>query len=225
MERMRFEEPRRPRIEPRVERRQNPELARMKAAIERVIAVRIGDPGLPPTTGERLRQLEMILEAEPQRDARGALRYLVTSGLAVEMVTGFERPHHDIDLVIMDPENRNYWDLIGTDNVTPGQYWANMKFDPEFLEASAREAKTRKRGKSPVAEVVHPGVVMVQKASDAFGRPPRKKDQDDVEAIVRHWRERESYTRDWNPIVRGSLDALPRNELDRTLKRLRRAIG
>lgn len=224
MERMRFEEPRWC-TNPRIEVRQNPEVARLKAAIERIITARIGDPGLPPTREERFRQLEMILEAEPQRATDGVLRYLVTSGTAVELVTGYKRPHHDLDLVIMDPNNKNHWDLIGTDNVTPGQYWADMKFDPEFLELTARKARTRKREKSPTVEVVHPGIIMVQKASDAFGRPPRQKDADDVTAIVRHWREREGYTRDWNPIVQQSLDALPRNQFDRTLERLRRVIS
>lgn len=223
MERMRFEEPR---IDPRrnFERRRNPETAALKVAIERIIAIPIGDPGLPPTAEGSLRKLEMILEAEPQRDASGALRYLVTSGLAVEMVTGFQRPHHDIDLVIMDPENQNYWDLIGTDNVTPGQYWADMKFDSEFLEQTAREARTRRKGKSPVAEVVHPAIIMVQKSSDAFGRPPRQRDVNDVVAIARHWKEREGYTGEWNPIVRASLDALPTAQTEVTLARLRRAL-
>lgn len=209
---------------PRIEGHQNLEVARLKATLEKIITTSVGDPGLPPPQGERLRQLEMILETEAQRNANGTLRYLVTSGMAVEMVTGFERPHHDIDLVIMDPDNRSHWDLIGTDNVTPGQYWADMEFDAEFLEATARKAKTRKRGKSPTVEVVHPGIIMVQKASDCFGRPPRPRDKDDVDAIVEHWREREGYTRDWNPIVRQSLDALPRSKFDKTLDRLRRVI-
>lgn len=224
MERMNFEGMWE-RARKQVERRQNPEVARMKAAIERIITAPIGDPGLPPTTGDRLRQLEMILEAEPQRDSSGTLRYLVTSGLAVEMLTGFQRDHHDIDLVIMDPSNKDQWDLIGTDNVTPGQYWADMAFEADFLEQTAREARTRRRGRSPIAEVVHPGIIMVQKSSDAFGRPPRRRDEDDVVAIVRHWRDQEGYTRDWNPVVRCALDALPRNQFNRTLARLRTVLS
>lgn len=223
MEGERFHEPER-RFNPRIERRRNPEVARLKAAIEQIIAAPIGDPGLPPTQEVRFRQLEMILETEPQRDHSGLLRYLVTSGLAVEMLTGFQRSHHDIDLVIMDPENQSYWDLIGTDNVTPRQYWADMEFDPDFLETTAREARTRKQGKSPTVEVVHPAIIMVQKSSDAWGRPPRKRDNDDVTAIANHWRAKEGYTRDWNPIVRRSLDALPSNQLKRTLASLRTVI-
>lgn len=213
------------RAQRRMEGGQNPEVERLKAAIERIVTIPIGDPGLPSAGPIRLRQLEMLLVAEPQRDRTETLRYLVTSGLAVEMLTGYARDHHDIDLVIMDPTDRRRWDLIGTDNVTPGQYWADMVFEADFLEETARTAKTRKRGKSPIAEVVHPAIIMVQKSSDAWGRPPRNRDIDDVSALVRHWKEREGYTREWNPIVRRAVDALPRNQLDTTLNRLRTAIS
>lgn len=213
------------RAQRQMEGRQNPEVTRLRAAIERIIQAPVGDSGLPPTGSVRLRQLEMLLDAEPQRDRTGTLRYLVTSGLAVEMLTGYEREHHDIDLVIMSPTDRRRWDLIGTDNVTPGQYWADMAFEAKFLEETAIAVKTRKRGNSPVAEVVHPAIILVQKSSDAFGRPPRKRDMDDVSALVRHWRERAGYTGEWNPIIRHALDALPRNQFDTTLNRLRAAIS
>lgn len=225
MERMHFRAPVR-RLGRGIERRKNTETLRLKAAIERIIVPPIGDPPTPPKgLRERFKQLEDILTIEPQRAADGRLRYLVTSGLAVEMVTGFRRDHHDIDLVVMDPDDTNRWDLIGTDNVTPGEYWADMEFDAKFLETTAREATMQKGATSPVVEVVHPGIIMVQKASDAFGRPPRRKDEDDVSAIIRYWKESERYTKDWNPIIRRSLDALPNNQVDRTLTRLRRAIS
>ena len=84
--------------------------------------------------------------------------------------------HHpvgNIDFVIMDPDDVNRWDMIGTDNVTPGRYWAEMKFDADFLEDTARLQRTRDTGQSPEIEVVHPAIILVQKSSDAFGRPPR----------------------------------------------------
>lgn len=212
------------RMEPRrAERAQ--EFERLREAIERIIGAPVGDPKAPLTQEGRLHQLELILETEPQRDRAGRLRYLVTSGLAVEMITGFERSHHDIDLVIMDPEDGNRWSLLGTDNVTPGRYWADMKFEPIYLEETARATRTRKEGKAPVVEVVHPAIIMVQKSSNAFGRPPRTKDNEDVSAIVRHWKEKEGYTKTWNPIVRQSLDALPRSQIDTTLGRIRKTIG
>lgn len=184
----------------------------------------IGDPGVPPTEDGRLVQLERILTAEPQFDSEGRLRYLLTSGLAVELITGFQRAHHDIDLVIMDSARSRRWTLIGTDNVTPGQYWADMTFEPEYLTRISRNVRTRRNKPSPNVHVVHPAVILVQKSSNAFGRSPRERDEQDVTALVDHWKYREVYTRDWNPIVRQSLDALPPRELQRTLSRVRTAI-
>lgn len=219
MERINFED-----MWERAQRR-NPEVVKLEAAIERIVLLPVGDPPLPPTTGIRLCQLEMLLQAELQRDGDGTLRYLVTSGLAVEMLTGFSREHHDIDLVIMDPFDRKRWDIIGTDNVTPGKYWADMIFEAQFLQETARSVKTRKRRESPVAEVVHPAIIMVQKSSDAFGRPPRSKDMADVSALVRHWVEKEAYTRKWNPIIRHALNALPSDQVQTTLDRLKAAVS
>lgn len=221
----RFHEPQQDRDRQRHrERRPNPQVDRLRAVIERIIGAPIGDPGQPPTKEIRLRQLEMLLEAEPQRDTSGVLRYLVTSGLAVEMITGFERFHHDIDLVIMDPENQSQWDLMGTDNVTPGEYWADMKFEPAYLEDTARLVRTRESGRSPVAEVVHPAIILVQKSSDAFGRPPREIDKTDVAALVRHWVDKEGYARDWNTVIRHALTTLHADQLDNTLARLKRTV-
>jgi hypothetical protein len=226
MERMVFREP-----EPKWEREEqperakNPERARLIETMMQIIGGPAGGHGTPPTTtSERVRQLEALLEAEPQRDSAGMLRYLLTSGLAVELITGFERFHHDIDLVIMEPSKRRKWDLIGTDNVTPGRYWADMQFEPPFMEDTARTVATRRKGKPPVVEVVHPGIILVQKSSDAFGRPPRQRDRDDVGAIVRHWVDKEGYTHEWNPIIRHSIDALPPHQVQTTLGRVRQAL-
>lgn len=168
-------------------------------------------------------ELEQLLVVEPQRDDAGNLRYLVTSGMAVELVTGYEREHHDLDLVIMDPANTDYWEIYGTDNVTPQGYWADMKFDPVFLQDTVRRTKTRPR-LGQIAEVVHPAILLVQKSSNAFGRAPRPKDNADVVAVVKHWREQEGYTKQWNPIIRTSLDALPSNQVATTLKRIKISI-
>lgn len=187
----------------------NLELNRLRRVIEAIVV---------PGAGKS--ELEELLALEPQRDEAGNLRYLVTSGMAVELITGYEREHHDLDLVIMDPANTNYyWEIYGTDNVTPQRYWADMRFDPDFLTETVRDARTR-GNHGPLAEVVHPAILMVQKSSNAWDRPPRPKDNADVGAIVRHWREKEGYTRQWNPIVRTSLDALPPEQVDRTLKRI-----
>lgn len=191
----------------------NPELNRLRRAIEAIVKPRAGKS-----------ELEELLAQELQRDEAGYLRYLVTSGMAVELVTGFEREHHDLDLVIMDPANTDYWEVYVTDNVTPQRYWAKMKFDPAFLSDTARETQTR-GDHGVVAEVVHPAILMVQKSSNAFNRPPRDKDRADVIAIIEHWREREVYPQRWNPIIKTSLSALPPDQIKTTVKRLRKSVG
>ena len=222
MERMNFERPRNNRWEAR-EGHKNPEEARLEKAIEHILRTPTGDPGLPTKDG-RIRQLEMLLSQEPQRDRNGRLRYLLTSGLAVELITGFRRDHHDLDLVIMDPSQVGRWRLMGTDNVTPGKYWADMEFDAEELERTAVSVSTRQRGRGFTVETVHPAIIMVQKSSDAFGRPPRQKDKDDVEAIATYWHKKEGYTFGWNDIVRRAIDALPPHQVDKTVERLRRVL-
>lgn len=211
--------PERPR-RPEVTFEEDSERARLIRALQQLI----GDPGVPPTEDGRLQQLERILALEPQFDPEGRLRYLLTSGLAVELITGFQRDHHDIDLVIMDEHESNRWLLIGTDNVTPGQYWADMKFEPDYLQRTRRREFTRRNKPSPRVEVVHPAIILVQKSSNAFGRPPRERDSHDVSAIVRHWKKVESFISDWNPIIRHSLDALPPQQLQISLSRVRDAI-
>ena len=45
--------------------------------------------------GVGISELERLLKIEPQRDKEGNLRYLLTAGLAVELITGQKRPHHE----------------------------------------------------------------------------------------------------------------------------------
>lgn len=169
-----------------------------------------------------IENLENMLLTEPQRDKNGKLRYLLTSGLAVELVTGFEREHHDLDLVIMDPNNTE-WEMFGTDNVTPGQYWAGMRFNPQYLEETARKVSTRING-GLVVEVVHPAILIVQKSSDAFDRVPRKKDTEDVKALIGYWEKGEPNPKQWPPIIAEALRALPSAQLPITRERLKKSI-
>lgn len=39
-----------------------------------------------------------FMKRHPQTDDEGRLRYLLTSGVAIELITGFERKHHDLDI-------------------------------------------------------------------------------------------------------------------------------
>ena len=137
-------------------------------------------------------RLESILEEAPQPDGQGRPRYLLTSGLAVELLTNFKRPHHDVDLVIMNPDDGERWEIWGTDNVTPGQYWADMEFKPDFLSGTRLVTTTRPDPKSLYVGCVNPAIMLVQKLSDCFGRRPRPKDEDDARALGEYVRDYDS---------------------------------
>ena len=130
----------------------------------------------------------------------------------------------NLDLVIMDPRNFSEWEIYGTDNVTPKCYWANMEFDANYLSATARQVMTRVASGFTV-EVVHPGILLVQKASDAFDRAPRQKDYDDARALIDHWSERDSDSKSWFPIIDKSLDALPVDQYSVTIGRITEMIA
>jgi hypothetical protein len=183
--------------------------------------------------GSRRAVIGQLLETEPQRvqeegPDEGRLRYLITSGFAVELITGYEREHHDLDLVIMDELDLKRWREVGTDNVTPGQYWADMKFPRSYLERTPRSARLDPSlgRRSPIVEVVHPAIIAVQKSSNAWGRPPREKDTNDVLALARYYRHGESreLARIWSEIISQSLKALPNGEEQRTRERLVQAF-
>lgn len=191
----------------------NPEFNRLRGVIKEIVV---------PGAGRD--ELEQLLTLEPQRDADGNLRYLVTSGMAVALMTGYKRKYCDLDLVIMDPANVDYWELYGTDNVTPRRYLAHMIFDPDLLRDTARTAYTQ-WNHGVVVEYVHPAILMVQKSSNVFGWAPRPKDVADVKAIVRLWKTSKQFTTKWDDIARAALFALPPNQIEITLERLSFFMG
>lgn len=171
--------------------------------------------------------LQRLLASEPQRDEEdGRLRYLLTSGLAVELITKDPREHHDLDLVIMDYSQSDYWNILGTDNVTPGKYWADMQFRRTQLERVARSTILfPDRRRSPIIEMVHPAIILVQKLSDAFGRPPRDKDYQDVKSLVRFYQLEAPDLKDmWPEVIEESILALPHKQQPITRQRLNRTI-
>ena len=152
------------------------ELPSSTSYLDRILAqLRIGD-----TTFNQLREL---LKTVPQRNVNGYLLYLVTSGLSVELVTGYERRHKDVDLVLMHPDVNNHQEFLNTDNVEPRNFWAGMYLDPAFLTGTALKASVPKVGRKTEVYCAHPGITIVQKVSDAWGREPREHDIYDATAL------------------------------------------
>jgi hypothetical protein len=129
------------------------------------------------------KQLGELLKKVPQRNAAGYLLYLVTSGLSVDIVTGYERPHKDVDLVLMHPDVNNHPEFFQTDNVEPHNFWAGMRLEPDFLAGTAFQAAAPKIGRKALVLCAHPGITIVQKTSEAWGRTPREHDIYDATAL------------------------------------------
>ncbi len=160
--------------------------------------------------------LAWLVRNEPQKDPEGNLKYLLTSGMAVYVITGKPRPRHDIDLVLLSSLSREY----ATDNVTPKQYWANMSLDPIFLEKTAFQVSFLSKGNTYDIATVHPAIIAIQKLSNTFDRPPRDKDIKDVQHLVEFWLTQYNGDPRWRSIMTGAFAALPKEERERTLTRL-----
>ena len=172
-------------------------------------------------------ELAELLNKHPQRDSKGRLIWLLTSGMAVELATGLEREHHDLDIVVMDEKYTGKWEFLGTDNVTPGQYWAYMIFDPQLLEeTSIKLAFTTDDNKvqGVEVEIVHPTIIMTQKLSNAFGRDPREKDLSDAVGVIKWWEQDQKGNATWIKIVQASLNALPNDQRLLTQSRIENLV-
>lgn len=170
-------------------------------------ALRAGFSGIVKTG--KISELVALLDAYPQRAGNGQLIWLLTSGLAVELTTGHHREHHDLDIVVMDPNNQWQWELLGTDNVTPDQYWAEMIFDYNTLATSAYSINFSYNESHYRVEVVHPAIIMAQKLSNAFNRDPRQKDIEDAVSIAKWWEDPQDGNSTWIKHVLTAHTALP----------------
>lgn len=166
-------------------------------------------------------ELVKLLQTHPQRAKNGELLWLLTSGMAVELATGYRRKHHDLDIVVMDPNNLSQWEILGTDNVTPRRYWADMNFDYTALANSAYSIDFNYIKSPYKVEIVHPAIIMTQKLSNAFSRKPRDKDVADAVSIARWWEGSQGGNATWINHVVTAHAALPnQREMDRTEGRI-----
>ena len=132
--------------------------------------------------------LEAFLRREPQFDANGLIRYLITSGWAVELATGVSRPHGDLDIILMNKTDRREKDRVsgtyGVDVLTAKTNWVGMESSNTFLLANA--IFTNAPGyKGEKTLVVHPATILAQKLGYY---DPRLRDEDlkDVDTILRY---------------------------------------
>ena len=175
---------------------------------------------IPPGTVGALSEL---LDEESQKDVEDRLRYLLTGGLAVEVITGVSRYHNDIDLVLFQFERRKNWsNRYLTDDVRPDKYWVQMEFDAAYLEETAWTARFQVNGIEQTVLTVHPAIILVQKLSNDWGKFPREEDIKDAKELIKFWQKSQNGDPSWEAVIQAAIAALPETEQARTRKRLAR---
>jgi hypothetical protein len=166
-------------------------------------------------------QMESLIQTRPQRNSVGGLQYLITNGLAVELITGVSRPHDDLDIVVLQ-DNMKKWRSLGIDVITPRDYFAGMILDPHFLQATAQKVTH----KNQTIYTIHPGIILVQKATgyeyNGVQFPRRPKDIAEVTNILTYWRTEITHPNSWDPIILKAINALPKLRQIRTIQTLQR---
>lgn len=134
--------------------------------------------------------LETLLRTHPQVTPKGEIQYLVAGGWAVELLTGVERHHHDLDVI----------NLVGIpfsyrlDEQKPEQYFETLSLQPEeYLDHMTAVDWTRKTFVSTIprkkAKKTHhvyvpvPEFLFLSKIA-GFLRAPRDKDYVDLESLA-----------------------------------------
>lgn len=161
-----------------------------------------------------------FMKRHSQTDDEGKLRYLLTSGVAIELITGYRREHYDLDIVTLQKMGGTM--QLGVDVVTPEKYWVGMQFDPSFLEKTAYSVQFK--DDDQIAHhvfSVHPAILLVQKLSDHYDEPPRIKDIEDAAHLFEYWRDSLSGDASWNFIIQHALNALPEKQRRDTSYRLK----
>jgi hypothetical protein len=140
--------------------------------------VAMKEKGYTPNPERLLRE---VLDNVEQVNENRNLLYLVTSGLAVELMTGYKRRHKDLDLVLMHPDVNEHLAIFSrTDNTVAQSYWGGLSLDNQILTKTAMRTKEKRFDN---VFCVHPAITLVQKTSDAWGRSPREHDYLDSLAV------------------------------------------
>jgi|GEM_PF-2692475 len=178
----------------------------------------IGFPTVELVRGDVNGLLE-FMQKVPQTAEGSDPLYLLTSGVAIELITGFKRHHQDLDIVTLTDFGNPL--LMGVDFVTPQKYWVDMKFDPGYLKDTAyRVSFNDEKGKEHTVLTVHPAILLVQKLTDWAPNPRRPKDIEDAGHLFYYWMQSLSGDPSWIPIINWSIQALPESQRKITSDRL-----
>lgn len=130
--------------------------------------------------------LERMLEKFPQKSRRGTVKYLLAGGWAVELLTGSEREHEDIDVLCVDEE------YLTPFNTSIGPGVASDERAAIFYAMRFGEIPTRTIRRNYTQEVkrkTNPSPVVIPSTEflllSKIFEPLRDKDVHDVSAILR----------------------------------------
>ena len=164
----------------------------------------------PELTDHFHREMIAFLHENPQHDDTGDLAYLVSCGKAVQLVTDTIRRESDMDVVTFG----NYPFSGYVDQRTAENYWGEMHFDPDFLKKTSYTAGFTYNQTDYMVEIVHPAILLIQKASAVFYTYAgvRGKDLFDISALQQAFRDKkdpyfETVLQDAIPSVPGPYQA------------------
>ena len=123
--------------------------------------------------------LKKMLRTVPQT-TDGEVNYLISGGWACDILSGEQREHKDIDVIILD-DGVTYMD---TDNMHPSDYFGILSTDEEDMrENHTRMAHWKQEEK--YVYVPSPEFLIASKIAPYNGRPSREKDLNDVYNVMR----------------------------------------
>ncbi len=134
--------------------------------------------------------LKKVLKTVPQT-TEGEVNYLISGGWACDILSGEQREHKDIDVIILD-DGVTYMD---TDNMYPSDYFGILSIDEEDMRDNhTKRAHWKQEGK--YVYIPSPEFLVASKIAPYNGRPSREKDLNDIYNVMRS-----SKTIDFNKLM------------------------
>lgn len=148
------------------------DLDQVRPAIHDIVAT-----GDTTSYSSQYHTLQRLLHEVPQIDSNGALRYLITGGMAVELFTRTTRQHHDLDVVLMGEDST--WEIPGSGGEQEEVEALEMKFDRLTIAENAVPVKI------PNDRVLafSPAMLMVQRVAAGIGRKPSSQTRQDARVL------------------------------------------
>lgn len=153
-----------------------------------------------------------LIGLDPQRDANGGINYLVTGGIAIELITGKKREHNDIDTV--DLRCKPYRlaierDLLGFEGI--------VYLDQDLLKQTAYTVNTNLGGKDLAVLTVHPVILLLHELS--FDDRVEKHTKD-LDSLIAFYKNQQQTGVSWNLVIKQVLEKLPVFERDKIQAKL-----